>query len=228
MEFRFVFLIVLLISTITSAYFTFSFPFVRVNNEDIELSVLQEFTNLKSYNNTEQETEQIEIEEETEAERGNIGKENKAKPEVDILTTTLPSTTTTTSTTTTAVKVEKEQTKTENMNKLKTDTSTLTQTTPKTETDAERDAPIQPPTTTVDTKKEATDKEAQTNGGFFSNLDFGLIRKFEVLTELINYWMQEAETVENLINVVNQYKVIIANVVLITTFHEPYKSLSCA
>ena len=104
MEFRFVFLIVLLISTITSAYFTFSFPFVRVNNEDIELSVLQEFTNLKSYNNTEQETEQIE--EETETERGNIGKENKAKQEVDTLTTTLPSTTTTTtSTTTTAVKV---------------------------------------------------------------------------------------------------------------------------
>ena len=216
MEFRFVFLIVLLISTITSAYFTFSFPFVRVNNEDIELSVLQEFTNLKSYNNTEQETEQIE--EETETERGNIGKENKAKQEVDTLTTTLPSTTTTTSTTTTAVKVGKEQTERENTKKLKTDTGSLTQTTPKTETDAERDAPTQPPTTTADTEKEATDKGVQTNGAsFFNNLDFGLIKKFEVLTEMINYWMQEAETVENLINVVNQYKVIITNVVLLVT-----------
>jgi hypothetical protein len=90
--------------------------------------------------------------------------------------------------------------------------------------------PTQPPPTTVvealaeQTKTEAKAKEtiakqeinttkwipqtetvAKTN--FFSSWDFGVSKKVEVLSELINYWLQEAETAENLISVIHQYKV---------------------
>ena len=58
--------------------------------------------------------------------------------------------------------------------------------------------------TRIQTEHEVTpEKETQFFADFFSLS----VKKFEVLTELINYWMQEAETAENLINVIHQYQV---------------------